>query len=795
LAATVVVVLAVGIGATTAMFSIVEAVVLKPLPWPNADRLVAIYAVSPDRAANPAFSASWNRGQISWPAWQALRLSPAFEEIGVWARSRWVVGDPPKDSVEVWYASSSLLSLLGAQPSLGRLFTAEEDQYPSDVILISHECWQRRYGGRSDVIGQRAELTTAGGEAREVKAIVGVFPRGIHLRNDPPEFVLPMGLRAFSHAPYNDPAHFALARLAPGVSHVQATAAAEQIISRMATTPGRRSARIVLAREDVLGDSAHPLWLLLTAAGVLLFIACANVGGLLLGDVTDRSGELGLRAALGCSRRRILQQLTVEHALLAGMGALTGMVVAHWLVPTFVAIAPERLQGIEGADVDLRLGVLAVTCGVITVVVIGGVPAMLLATKRGIAPTLAHQRGRARGQAVQRSIVAAEIALGLVLIVCAALVGESLGRLTSRPLGFDPSGLAVVSIQITRFPDVPPVPGQLPIDVSWTHIAQMMERLTALPGVVRVAGAGTAPFAGGWRTASVRAEGRPAGEDQTVQIQIVTEEYRRTLGVPLLRGRDLEASDRGSRGERIVHVLVSRELERRTFGEDAVGQRLLRDGPGGEAPMIYDVVGVVGNVRHREFSDDEQATLYALGQRHTSINDLLIRSTGDPTAVLPEVRESIRGFDPHTVVTSSVPMDALLARSVAEERFRAALSVAFGGAALLLAATGLYALAARRVAERRREIGVRMALGASAGDVRRLVFRDASVTIALGVGAGLPAALVMGRFIRAYLYDVSPTSLSVLATASGVLAAAACAALVLPVRRATRIDPLLVLRE
>ncbi len=592
LAATTVLILAVGIGATTAVFSVVKAVLLRPLPWPAPDRLVVIHAVSPERRHNPAFSASWNRGPISWSAWQRLQGASAFEAVGVWFPRREILGDARADIVEVIYASSSFLSMLGVRPAAGRLFTADEDYSESEAVVVSYEAWQRRFGGRPDVVGQSLVLVPGPTSRGTIKTVVGVLPPGFRFQGEPPELLLPMGLRVENS--HYETSRFlrAVGRLAPGVSLEAALAMAEPLV-RGVESSARRSARVVPLGADQVTDASRPLWLLLGSAGLLMLVACANVAGLLFGEARTRRHETALRIALGGSRRHILQQLTMENLLLAGAAAVGGLAIAAGLMPILVMLAPDRLPGLDSVGVDFQLTALALGLGLATPLFFGLAPALSLVSMRvGQALSESGREATWRRPAAQRAIVVAELALSIVLLVCASLFGETMLRLTSRPLGFDPAGLAVVSINLTRFPGFAQGPAERSTsaatpfaerletrDVStrrlmagWTHTAGVLDRLSKLPGVVAVAGVGAAPFITAAPSASIRAYGQSPDEDASVQRQIVTDGYFRTMGLAILRGRGFQLSDR----EGALVAVVSRELERRFFAGDAVGKRLLQ---------------------------------------------------------------------------------------------------------------------------------------------------------------------------------------------------------------------------
>jgi hypothetical protein len=403
-------------------------------------------------------------------------------------------------------------------------------------------------------------------------------------------------------------------------------------------------------------------------------------------------------------------------------------------------------------------------------------------------------RGGLRGH---RLVVSTALALAVVLVVGAALFGETIRRLSSVPLGFTPSNLTVVSVQMTRYPTVTALtnpPAGASIEeirdeyvrvqrAGWLHTAGIVDRLAALPGATGVAGVATAPFTGTANQMRIRAAGGLAEDEQIVQRQHVTETYFDVMGISVLEGRTFAASDR----QRNV-ALVSRELGRQLFQGGAAGQHFVA------GAVMYEVVGVVENVKHHDLAQDDAATVYLLNRTVRDVNQFVVRSSNDSRQLQPLLKPAIEGHDAHARVSSTIAMTDLVAGSVAEERFRGWVSVMFAAAALLLAA-GLYGLSARYVSERHREIGVRMTLGASPRAIGMLVLRDAGMITALGIGIGLPGAYALGMVTRSFLFGVSATTPTVFLLAAGVLAAVATLASLVPARRAARVDPVVALRE
>jgi predicted permease len=824
-AVTAVLTLALGIGTTTALFSVVDTVLLQPPPWPDADRLVAVHAVFPERRQNPAAAATWNRGTLSYAAWDALRADPRFGEIGAWRRRLrdTTFGDDRTAVVEAMDVSSALLPMLGVGLSRGRHFTDAEDDTNSDSLLITYDAWQRRFGGREDIIGQPAFVGDASSGDHSRKTIVGVLAPGFAFDDDPvPEVLLPVGIGADASRRSGGGGLRLVGRLAPDASRPSAEHIAAEIVREI----DRReptSARLVPLADEHWHGAARPLWVLFGGAALLLLVACSNAAGLVLGEGRARRHEIAVRTALGSSRWRLVRQLIVEHALLALVSSAAGLTLANWLIQAIVAIGPTGLPRLDAVAIDARVAAFALVTGALTLLLFGTGPALSLA--RTPAAEALAQGGRDPGAGrhlTQRAIVAGQVALALVLLVGATLLGETLFRLMVRPLGFDPRGLATISFAMTWVPGVSKDGitaeeyvaltaaqraerlehlGYLRTTGWWLHVSSAMDRVAALPHVTGVAAGFTAPFVPGTagrapNPAPMRLAEGAARDLEQIRSQIVSENYFEVMGIPLIRGRGFEPRDRrtdlswsggGSRMPR--PVVISREFERRFFDGSAVGRVMIR---GSER---LPVIGVVENVRWRHGDDPDLATYYTLGESYSTLNTLVVRADRDPAALLPSIRNTLRDYDPNMVVTATATMETLLGQSLAEERFRAALSTMFGGAALVLSAVGLYGLCTRRVADRRREIAVRVALGARPANVRALVLADAWRTVGLGLAAGIPAAIAAAQLTRAALAGVAPPAPRLFLVSLAVLAAAALAAMVLPSRRAARIDPMVVLKE
>lgn len=801
--------LGLGIGAATAMFSVVDAVLLRPLPWPDPDRLVAIHASDPDRRTDLRLATTWNRQPVSYPAWDLLRTGSSFADVAVWTppTPSMTIDAQRTEIVEVMRVSSNFLPILGVGLAHGRNFTREDDEQDTWSVILSYEAWQRHFGGRPEIVGQPSAIAYASDTHTPPWTVVGVLEPDFSFEGYRPSLLSYVGDNARSGRQFPSPSLKALGRLAPGVSVDAASSEAAALIQ--ASHPGSKlGGRVLPLQQERIGPSTRPLWLLFGAAGVLLLVACANVAGLIVGENRSRRHETAIRLALGITRGGIVRQLVVEHAMLAMAGAVAGLLLAAWLTQAFVVLAPVELPRLDTVRVDWRVALFALGAGVVTLLAFGLAPAMSLA--RTQAAGMLAEGGREAAPArhvAQRTVVAAEIAMAAVLVVGGGLLGETLFRLTSKPLGFDPSNLAVVTTRFTGT-NVPPDwirgtrgPGGISGErlnpgpslgermaaVRLARTGAVLERLSALPGVVAAAGTPW-PLFSGWSVSTgtpIRIDGRPPDADDRAVFRTISGSFAGALGATMLAGRDLAPADDRSA------VLVSREFERRYFPDGAVGRRFTRlYGLRSEFSHTCEVVGVVADLKHA-FTDDTVPWFYVVGDT----SSFMLRTAGPPEAVLPTIRAALTEVDPQIVVTALTTMDTALSEVIAAERFRATLSTGFAATALVLAVVGLYGVATRRVADRRRELGIRVALGARPENLRALVLLDGIQTVGLGLAVGLPVALAVSQATRAFLYGVSPAAPHVFLLASLLLAAAAVVATFVPARRASRVDPMLALRE
>jgi len=817
LALTATLVLALGIGATTAMYSIVDAVILKDEPWPDADRLVRVFAVAPHQRSNPGYATRWNRGAISWASWRDLQGLPVFADVAAWAPGEHVIGTDRPEPARTFFVSSSMLAMLGVTPERGRFFTAAEDEVDSQTVVISHRLWARLFGADPDIVGKPTMVTYPGSTASQSsrRTIVGVLPETFLFPGDSPDVFLPIGVQKYNGS-FGNAFFSAIAKLAPNITLGAAAEAAEPLVRRTEARD-RRTSRLVTLREERVGIGDGPLWFMLGGAALLLVVACSNVAGLLLSDARSRHHETAVRLSLGGSRFAILRQLFVEHAMLAAAAGVGGVVLATWLIPSLVALAPAGLVRDRAVVLHPEIAAWSIAAAIVTTFLAGLIPAAAISSTMPGDVLKTGGRQATRGSRWRhRLVVSAQFGLALVLIVGAGLFVETLLRLGQQPLGFVPDGVVVAAVsrgrpgQTASPPLSPEERAKLTelrsTDVGafsaymaqfgWARLQPMLDRIGALPGVTDIAMAAAVPFVsvpevGGIRTpTTVYADGQRPEDGQPVRATGVSEAYFRVMGTPILRGR---AFDRQDTSPAAYSIIVSEEFERRVLGGNAVGRRVRRDNT--SVMSVMTVIGVVPDVKVRSLAEDAQADFYTLMRSADSVRFVLIRAPGDAGPYVPAMRTAIEHGESSMFVTSASTLSDNVSLSIVIERGRAMLSAMYGGVALLLAAVGLYGLAARFVAERRREIGIRVALGAGAGDVRRLVMADAWFIVGIGLVIGGPVAFVVSRLAQGMLFGVTPSAPHVLGIAVAALAFVAVLSTVVPALRANRIDPAVTLRE
>jgi putative ABC transport system permease protein len=780
--------LALGIGANTAIFSAVEAILIRPLPYSDPERLVMVWekvdlpTYHNDRnTPAPGNFADWRDQNTVFSGIAAIRYR-SFSLSGS--------GEPAR--VEGEAISASLLSILGTPPELGRGFTAEEDRPGgARVALISHGLWTERFAADPGIVGQNIRLDEQG------YTVVGVMPPGFHFPDPDDEIWVPIALDSEQLA--NHGSHFlrVVARLRPRVTLAQANEQMALIARRLADQypDSNKGVGVTLVglREQTVGDVRRGLLMLFAVVGFLLLMVCANIGNLLLARASARGRELAVRAALGASRTRLLRQLLTESALLSLLGGLLGLGLASWGVSTLRGLAPDSLPRL--AEIGLNRWVAAFNFGVaLAAGLIAGMLPALQSTRPDVQAALKDEsRGSASrsGIRLRGLLVVLQTALGVVVLVGAGLLLRSFLHLQALPLGFQPARLLSfrVILPASRYDTVP---GRA------TFYEQLAESVAALPGVRSAAGISFLPLTFAGRTGAVTIEGQADTSSEHLQFadfRSITPGYFGTMAIPLARGRDIAWSD----AEETDHVVVVSEKAAATFwpGKDPIGKRLTLGRPDSSTRWLT-VVGVVGNVRQLDLTSQPRPALYlpAMQDQGTGdmIRDWIVKASGDPGSVAAGIRAEVWRIDPVLPVSRVQTMARVHATSLAPARFNLALVAFFGLLALVLAAVGLYGVTAYSVAQRTRELGIRMALGAEPRQMFRLVLGQGAVLTLAGLVIGGLVALALTRLMASLLFGVAahdPVTFVGVAALLGTVAVLAC---YLPARRALRVDPTTALR-
>ena len=772
--------IALGIGPATSIFSVVDGVLFRPLPFNDPGQVVSVYQTYPEWLKAPILASSWDKITFSVPEyrdWRAQQTS--FHDVAIYSQSQLLLnGRDGPELVPTLRASASLLSVLRLRPAIGRDFLPGEDVPGGPAVaLVSYEAWLARFGGDTAVLGKIVPTETRSYE------IIGVLPPRLSLRRTsapPPEFWIPMQ-DSSDAARRDNHSFFGLGRLKAGVSAERAALEVVRIVN--APTPTRVSgARVTPLQIEQTRGVRKPLLVLLSAVALLLLIACVNVATLLLGEAAAREQEMATRVALGGTRTRLVRQLLTESLTLSGVGSALGALLACGGTRLLVAMAPARIPGIADVRTDGRVLGVALAAAVITGIIFGLAPALTLSRSRPSALVRAGtgQSMRGRGR-LQRTLVAVQLALSVVLLVGGGLLARSFARLTAVDPGFNPDGLVAIRVAPPR--------SIASSDASrLAYYADAIARLTATPGVAAASGANLVPFNHSNSSTTIAIEGADTTrhERREAQQRDVMPSYFATLGIPLRAGRFFTDADRS--GATPV-AIVSEAMARRDWpNASPLGKRVLYRG----AWRV--VVGIVGDIRFRSLSSDVEATIYAPFGQIPTIASFLIRTRADPSSTIPAIRASLAATNANVAIVTVDTMHDLLARSFAEERFRTALILLFGVLAVLLAAVGMYGVTSRAVSRRTREVGIRMALGASAQSVSRLIVSQTLIGVAIGMVCGLIVAVAVARVLKPLLFGVSPIDPWTYGSIVAFLGLVGVAASWVPARRAGRVPPAMVLR-
>ncbi len=783
--------LGLGLGASTAIFSVVDAVVLRPLPYAQPNELVMLWETSAPKGLDHERLSPVNFGDYR-------AAKQVFEDAAAWWHPEINLLDEIGEPIRVTTVETSrnLFQVLGVEPEVGRSFTTRgADLYSEEPeVVISHALWIRRYGAHPGLVGRTVQLN---GRPHEV---VGVMPPGFHFPGDTDVW---QGL-AWNLANHSRFAHFmeSVARLAPGVTRERAAAELEAISARLEADHQDSNkdwrARAVGLQTEVVGDFRPRLLTLLVAVGLLLLLACANVANLLLARASTRDREVALRSALGAGRGRLLRQFLTESLLLAAAGAVVGLSLAYAAVRVLSTASPIDIPRLAEVTLDGRVLLFSLAATLVTAVLFGMAPALQMSSPALHAGLKEGGRGAgaSRGRRLLRAgLVVLEVAVAVVLLVGAGLLGRSFLALLQEKPGFEPAGLVTANVEL---------PGTT--YGEWTKVAQfsteIVDRLAAHPEVASAGAAGFLPLEAGWRpNYSLPDQPTPEpGEEPWAQLVTVTPGFFETLGIQLLAGRSFNRFDtQDAPGVMVVNQAMAR---RAWPNENAVGKRLVSAaraiGPLGRSlrqSQEYEVVGVVNDVKNNSLASAAEPTTYVVSTQfpYRAVN-LVLRGKQGAGRLGEVLRSEVARLDPGLALSDVRSGEQILAGSTASSRFSMVLMGGFAGLALLLAAVGIYGVLSYTVAQRRGEIGVRLALGAPPEKVRRLVVAEGMALAGLGAAIGSLAALGLARLMASLLFGIQVTDLPTFSSVALLILAVSLTACYLPARRASAVDPLEALR-
>jgi predicted permease len=777
-----VIALALGIGANSAIFSVVNTVLLRPLPYKEPERLVMVWEDASKHGAPRDTPAVAN--YIDW-----RNQNQVFEGMAAMADQSFnLTGEGEPERIDGRRVSANLFNLLGVEPQLGRAFLTEEDQPGANrVVILSHGLWQRRFGSDVNIAGK--PLTLNG----ESYTVAGVMPAYFQFPSREVELWVPIAFSSQEAA--NRGRHYlqVVARMKPGVTLQKAQAEMNTIAARLQQQyPDSNTglgATVTSLHEHVAGDIKPALLVLLGAVGFVLLIACANVANLLLARSAVRQKEIALRAALGASRLRLVRQFLTESILLAAGGGLLGLLLSLWGVNILKTFIPQNISQAKAITIDGKVLAFTLLVSLLTGVIFGLAPA-LQASKFNLNETL-KEGGRdsaagSRSNRIRGLLVIAEVAVSLILLIGAGLLINSFMRLRNVDPGFRADNLLTMQVVLPalKYPDMAR---------RAAFYTELVRRVEALPGVKSAAVTTNLPLYRQGNSIGISIEGRPdpvPGQELIAVTRVISPHYFRTMGIRLLQGREFGEQDRT--GAPPVAV-ISETMARRFWpGEDPVGKRI-RSAP--TAPWIT-IIGIVNDVRQFELNADPKPQMY-LSYEQAGLfapRDLVVSTDVEPLSLAATVRKTVWEIDKDQPVSNIRTMDDILSESIGRQRFSVLLLGIFAALAMILAAVGLYGVMSYSVAQRTREIGIRMALGAQRRDVLKMVIGQGLKLVLIGVLIGLVAAFILTRVMTSLLFGVSATDPTTFITISLVLVSVAVLASYIPARRATRVDPMIALR-
>ena len=783
--------LAVGIGLNVAIYSVIHSVLLSPLPYPESDRLVTI--------VETGWGTVWPTSFPNYLDWRAAQHS--FDEIAVSRRDDFNLsgtGDPERFSG--LFVTASYFRVLKVPPKLGRVFYDEEDSAAgANPVILSEHLWRSRFGADPAIIGRTLTLNTINYE------VVGVMDDNLAIVRNPEtarnlqgarnaDLYAPFGFyanRPYMHDRGQHFGFFGLARLKAGVSVDQADAdlkvIARNLELKYPVSNAVASVSVTSLRDSLIEKYRPMLWLLEAAVVLILLITCANIANLLLVRTAAREKEIAMRAALGASRGRLIAQLLTESAVLAVLGGALGCLIAFYSKDAIIALCPANFPRLQ--EIRLDASALAFSALIVlgTSLVFGLGPAWRLSRSELI--TMSKSRGGAQPHRNLGALVIGQVAFACVLLMAGGLLAQTFRAMQNVPLGFDPNRLLTVGIKL------PGLKYHEPIDQS-TFYQQLLDKVATLPGVQSAAVDSNMSFSGFRSEENFGVTGQPEprkGEEPTAETHGVSPNYFGTMGIPMLRGRAIGPDD--VIGKPFV-LVIDEGLAKKCFPDrDPIGQQL--NFLGNQPRRQYTIVGIVPTVRHGEVGIAQviPQLYYATAQDSDVQMTLLVKTQGEPAALLPSVRSALRSIDPQLPTFAVRTMDEAVSASLGRQRLAATLVGGFSLLALFLAALGLYGVLAYSVTQRTREIGIRIALGSPRGNIFRLVLRQAMIMVGIGIVLGLTLAVGCGPLFRHFVYGVAPHDPLTIFGAAAVLTAIALLACWIPARRAIGVDPMVALRH
>ena len=781
--------LALGIGVNSAIFSVVNAVVLRPLPYPESERLMVVWG--------NLHKTGLEEIEISALEFQDFQQQcQAFEHIAAYAiQGLNLTGVDQPERVRGATVSANLFPTLRVQPQLGRNFTVDEDRAGNDtVVILGDSLWQRRFGGDPSVINKTVQL-----DGRTL-TVIGVMPANFHFPDRDTEAWIPLAFTPDLLEENNRGSHFlnVIGRLKSGITPSQAQADLDTVTTRLSqehvsTYRGGFSASIRSLHEELVGNLRRAMLVLLGAVGLVLLIACANVAHLRLASATSRYREFAIRAALGANRARVVRQFMTESLLLSFIGGALGLTLAVWVVRALVFLMPKDTPRLEEIKLDYRVVLFTLGTSLLTGIVFGLAPSFQAA--RTNLNDVLKEAGRggdaSRRLKLRNLLVVSEFALSLVLLIGAGLMVKSLLRLQEVKPGFDSANLLTMRIAL-------PSSKYETFTKSQAFFQQLLDQLEARPEVESVGAINLLPFGGGGGDRSFSIQDQPTASGHArpdEQVRFVTPGYFRAMSIPLLTGRDFTRRDLPDTPQ--VAIVNSAFARKFWPNDNALGKRISFQN---NNPKWYEIVGVVGNVKHRGLDIQDHAEIYIpafqplFADGNVPALYLAVRTKSDPLLLAPAMRSEVAALDRDQPIYSLMTMDQRISDSIAPRRFNMFILGLFAALALVLAAIGIYGIMAFSVVQRTHEIGVRMALGASTRDVLTLVMRNGFKLALIGIIVGLVAAFAATRVLSSLLYEVSARDPLIFVLDAILLAMAALLACYIPARRATKVDPLVALR-